>query len=396
MSAVLNFPAKPQRQRAAPTKVSLTENRVEALKPDGDLVVFDTKVMGLAVRVRASGSKSYIWTRKVRGRPVRLLLGKVPGLRLDDARKAAERLNGQVAAGEDPRAERALAKAAAAVKSVTLADAYTAFLDGKERRASTVLDYRTVWRLHVPASMKTKALADVAPQDIEVAKARLIKAGKARTAGKVVVMLSAIMRVAGRRHDNPADSISKPASKVRTRRLNAGEIRALLRVLDERRGETFADMIAIALLTGARRGALCTMQWGDVDLAGGVWVVPSQWSKNTKELAIALPARAVDILKARRATKGPSPWVWPSTKSETGHITNPEKPLSALLRLAGVSKVSMHDLRRSLGSLLAMGGANASTIQKVLGHVSPQSAKAYLHLDVAAAREAVERALGDD
>jgi hypothetical protein len=46
-----------------------------------------------------------------------------------------------------------------------------------------------------------------------------------------------------------------------------------------------------------------------------------------------------------------------------------------------------------LGSRLAMDGVAGATISKVLGHVSPQSLKAYAHLDVTAGREAIERAL---
>jgi integrase len=54
---------------------------------------------------------------------------------------------------------------------------------------------------------------------------------------------------------------------------------------------------------------------------------------------------------------------------------------------------TLHDVRRTLGSRLAMDGVAGATISKVLGHVSPQSLKAYTHLDVTAGREAVERVL---
>ena len=54
---------------------------------------------------------------------------------------------------------------------------------------------------------------------------------------------------------------------------------------------------------------------------------------------------------------------------------------------------TLHDVRRTLGSRLAMNGVAGATISKVLGHVSPQSLKHYAHLDVTAGREAVERAL---
>jgi integrase len=54
---------------------------------------------------------------------------------------------------------------------------------------------------------------------------------------------------------------------------------------------------------------------------------------------------------------------------------------------------TLHDVRRTLGSRLAIDGVAGQTISKVLGHVSPQSLKAYAHLDVAAGREAIERTM---
>jgi hypothetical protein len=40
-----------------------------------------------------------------------------------------------------------------------------------------------------------------------------------------------------------------------------------------------------------------------------------------------------------------------------------------------------------------MDGVAGATISKVYRHVSPQSLKSYVHLDVAAGREAIEQAL---
>ena len=68
----------------------------------------------------------------------------------------------------------------------------------------------------------------------------------------------------------------------------------------------------------------------------------------------------------------------------------------AFLKAAEIDEpVSLHDVRRTLGSSLAKSGAAAATISKALGHVSPQSARAYVHLDVEPARAAIEKALGD-
>ena len=128
----------------------------------------------------------------------------------------------------------------------------------------------------------------------------------------------------------------------------------------------------------------------------GVWLVPATWAKSKREMAIPLSGEAVRILKARREgysqSGAGSPWVWPSSESATGHVVNPEKPWRRLLKAAGVHEhTTLHDIRRTLGSRLAMDGAAGATISKVLGHVSSQSLKAYVHLDVQAGGEAIDR-----
>jgi integrase len=81
--------------------------------------------------------------------------------------------------------------------------------------------------------------------------------------------------------------------------------------------------------------------------------------------------------------------------AKVGHVVNPEKPWRRFLKAAGITEgVSLHDVRRTLGSSLVKSGAAAAIISKALGHVSPQSARAYVHLDVELARAAIEKALG--
>ena len=94
----------------------------------------------------------------------------------------------------------------------------------------------------------------------------------------------------------------------------------------------------------------------------------------------------------RSAVTAPSTWVWHSEKSETGHVVNPEKPWRHFLKAAGIAeRCSLHDVRRTLGSSLASSGISLPIISKALGHVSAQSARAYVHLDVEPARNAMSR-----
>jgi integrase len=380
--------------RSTSKKLALTEQRIADLKETGStFYVNDSRMPGLSVRVTKVGVKSYVFTKKIKGKLFRVTLGKTAGMTLSAARMAAAAHNGDIAKGVDVAAMRRAAKAATA-KAMTLASGYERFLTLKDRRPSTVEDYQRLWRLHIPDILKRKPLADISPSEIEKLKKELGKK-TTRTANKVVVLLSAIMSKCGRWAENPARGIERFEEHVRTRRLNADELSRLWKALDVAETGLWSDFFKVLIMTGARRDALCSMRWQDLDLDAGVWVVPATWSKNRREMAIPLTKVAVNVLERRQDSRTQSPWVWTSSKAAVGHVVNPEKPWRAFLKTAGImDRVSLHDVRRTLGSNLAKSGAAAATISKALGHVSPQSARAYIHLDVEPARAAIEKALG--
>jgi integrase len=391
---VVAFPVCKQ-SRAAPRKVALTEQRVADLDVVGKTYyVNDIRMPGLSVRVTKAGVKSYVFTKKIsRNQLCRLTLGKTASMTLSAARKAASAHHGDIAKGIDVAAVRRAAKAAASIKAITLADAYERFLKLKDRRPSTAKDYDFLWRLHVPDSLKRRALGDITTLDVERLKIKIGSKAR-RTANKVVVLLSAIMSKCGRWADNPARDVDRFEESVRTRRLNAEELGRLWKVLENAGESVWADFFKVLVVTGARRQALCSMRWQDLDLTAGVWVVPATWSKNRREMAVPLTSIAVKVLKSHQKRLSRSQWVWPSAKSRLGHVVNPEKPWRRFLMAAEITEsVSLHDVRRTLGSNLAKSGAAAATISKVLGHLSPQSARAYVHLDVDPARIAIEKAL---
>src|SRR4030088_3475737 len=167
-SNIVALPLTRQKPGSAPKKLALPELRVADLKIVGSTIyVNDARMPGLSVRVTKAGVKSYVFTKKVNGRFLRLTLGKTASMTLSAARSAASAHHGDIAKGVDIAAARRSAKAAAVVKAMTLADAYERFLTLKDRRLSTKSDYKRLWRLHLPDHLKRKPLADVTPTDVE-------------------------------------------------------------------------------------------------------------------------------------------------------------------------------------------------------------------------------------
>jgi integrase len=274
-------------------------------------------------------------------------------------------------------------------KPATLDDAFQAHIARPDMRLSTRRDYTSLWEVWVPARLKGRPLADIDTAQLKQLHSNIGKQ-HSRTANKILALLSALFGQHGRRHDNPVQGISRFREEPRQRVLSLDELRRLRTALEAER-EPWRSFFMLALLTGARRGALQRMRWVDIDLDAAIWRIPAEWSKNRKVVTIALATEAVTVLRALHETRGASIWVFP-TNSKAGHLTEPRKAWSRVLKRAGIEGAIIHDLRRTLGTAVAADGGNAAIIQAVLGHMSAQSAKSYLHLSAEVARETVEKA----
>ncbi len=99
------------------------------------------------------------------------------------------------------------------------------------------------------------------------------------------------------------------------------------------------------------------------------------------------------VLQTRREAANGSPWVFPS-HGATGHLVEPKKAWRRVIDRAGLVDVRPHDLRRSLGSWMAMTGAGLPMVGKMLGHTQPVTTAIYARLAVDPVREAAEKAVG--
>ena len=83
--------------------MKLTERKIQDLNVEGDAkdrLVFDDEQRGLAVRVTASGGRTYLAQYTLHGQKHRVPLGAVSALSLAKAREAAAAVLGDVAHGK--------------------------------------------------------------------------------------------------------------------------------------------------------------------------------------------------------------------------------------------------------------------------------------------------------
>ena len=100
-----------RRQQGWPMRLTATEIRKLGLKGDvAEAIVFDDDVPGFGVRLRAGGSRTFVFQYKLGSKQRRLTLGPVTALDLGKARDAARDLYAKVRLGGDPAGEKVQAR----------------------------------------------------------------------------------------------------------------------------------------------------------------------------------------------------------------------------------------------------------------------------------------------
>lgn len=206
---------------------------------------------------------------------------------------------------------------------------------------------------------------------------------------------------------NPAAGHETFVEASRERFLRPDELAPFFSALSAEPSQTMRDFILLALLTGARRSNLAAVAWADLDLGRAEWTVPGNLMKNGQRQTITLTPEAVGILRNREGQQrlprkpGARPsqrerleaaYVFPSPKSTSGHIEEPRAAWRRVLQTASIADLTIHDLRRTLGSWQARTGASLVLIGKSLNHKDQQSTAIYARLDLDPVRQSIERA----
>lgn len=185
---------------------------------------------------------------------------------------------------------------------------------------------------------------------------------------------------------NPATKIRKFILTPRERFLQEDELSRFFSALNSLRYETTRDFLLMCLLTATRRSNVAAMRWDEISFERQIWHVPR--TKNGTSEIKPLISEALAIL-ARRKKRSNSEWVFPSTRSATGHLTKPEAAWAEVVKRASLTNLRIHDLRRTLASYQALTGVDVLAIAKTLNHKDLKSTLIYARLNVEGVRTAI-------
>ena len=393
-------------QEAESVVGKLTKRAVDALEPRAaDFFEWDSDLAGFGVRVWPTGKKVYLVQYRADARTRRVKLGNHGALTVDEARKAAKVVLGDVARGEDPAEDKATRR-----KSLTVADLCATYLDAAERglvmgkrgaakKASTLDTDRGRVARHIVPLLGTKLVCDVTAADVNrfvrdvtagktatVVKTGLrgkaVVEGGAGTAARTTGLLGGILSFAvseGVILTNPAQGVRRPADKRRQRRLTAGDYRRLGDALLEIENEAAEADQAIAgakllALTGCRLGEVINLRWSEGDEAGGCFRLV-----DTKEGAQVRPiGKAAFAVLARLKRRDGCPYVLPATRS-SGPFGGMPGAWRRIAARAALDDVTPHTLRHGFASVANDLGLTESTVSALLGHAAGTVTGRYIH-----------------
>lgn len=423
---------------STPSRVRFTAARVRGFACPADkseATYWDDEALGLGLRVRPSGAKTYLFQFRIHGKAGRVTIGSPDTWGIDQARAEARRLKVLVDTGTDPRQEREdkdtahtakLAEKAAHVEevrrqAVTLGELWPRYIEARRDdwgKHSLNDHIRAMQAPGLPRarskeltqpgalhSLKDARLPDLTPERLE---AWLRTETKTRPTVSALAyrLLRAFLNWAdthpglkglARTEATAAGNVKKavPTSKAKKDALEREQLGAWFDEVRRINNSVIANYLQALLLTGARPESMRALRWQDVDFKWNRLTIRDKAESyggqdGTRTIPLTpyvasllhdLKRRAPSVRNINDPTPGSlSPWVFASPTSATGYITEPSRANAQVCIMAGIPHVSPQGLRRSFGTLSEWVETPAGIAAQIMGHAPSATAEKHFRV----------------
>jgi integrase len=329
-------------------------------------VYWDAALPSFGLAVTERGAKSYVIQYRSGRISRRYTINSVLGL--EDARREARAVLGQVARGHDPVVERRRTSEASKNTLRAVCERYLVREGGKLR--TTAKRQANLERLVYPV-LGDRQIDDIKRSDINALLDDIEDQCGAAMADQLLATLRRICNWHAIRDDQFRTPFvrgmarRKPEQRERDRILTDDELRAVWRT-----AEVFASpwgqFIRFLLLTACRRTEAAAMTWSEI--SGDEWTIPKERYKTGVEVTLPLSKAAMKILAGIPRIEG----------CEFVFTTDGRTPISGFSTFklkfdiaCGVKDWRLHDLRRSARSLMSRAAVNSDIAERCMGHALP-------------------------
>jgi integrase len=357
---------------------------IDAVKPPktGRKEVWDGDLPGFGLRVYYTGKKVYIAKYRLRddGKHQLMTLGDAKVLTIAQARTAYKAVLADVAEGKDPQGERRAAKSQE--KPLTFAELADLWMDdhAKPHRRTWKEDERRLRA--VTAKLGTKKAAGVTTrmlsrihQDIGDKRGKT-EANRTITTVRAVFGKAVTWKDLPRDFDNPASGVDLYPEPRRTRIVRRAEFPGLLAAIKDYGDPIVAGALLTLVFTGLRKRDVLNLQWSDVDMEAGLIALRMQKTSDVR--LVAMSASTTAVFTSLPRFEG-NPYVFPG-RIKGKPLQSLKKAWTSIRTTAGCPDLWMHDLKRTVGTMLALAGESNFMISQVLGHRDESTARHYVSL----------------
>ena len=364
------------------SKISLTQSFVDNALCPADKTkcdYFDTKVVGLLLKVLPSDRKSYyLRGYDSRGRLFEKKFADGKATKLDDARAMATKYLAKITLGEDPFAKKKELKLIPTMEEFTR-NSYLPF--AKSYKKSWATDEGLI-RNHINPYFGKMYLDEIKQKDFIDFISKHSNTHKPGSVNRVIILMRYIMNCAIRWeipniHKNPTSGVPLREENNKIERyLNADEATRLMDQIRNSPNTMLYYIIGMLILTGARKREVLDAKWADFDLERQTWRIPL--TKAGKARYVPLSEGAIALLnqvpKLDRCK-----YVFANPASKQPYISI-FCAWNTARNKAGLKDVRIHDLRHSFASFLVNSGRSLYEVQKILGHTQIKTTQRYAHL----------------
>ena len=371
--------------------MQITERSLKATKPRAkDFFLRDDELKGFGVKITPTGRKSFVAEGRIRGGGTkRVTIGTHPALSVSQARIQAASILADMQMGKDPKAEREAAKRA----NRTLSEAFEDYMAGKERKPSTVIDYRSCFRL-VFGDWAKRPMTAITKADVEKKFRHESEFRGVRSANKAFAILSGVCNWAmadDTIQSNPCDILKFKSMRKAPRRKNSylsdRAVGRLIHFFEVEKdwpetpshgvSDQGANYLKLLLFTGLRKSEALKLRWDNVDWEERYLLLKD--TKNGREHYVPLSGPAMTLLGDQRKANEAldSPYIFPSRHDAKKPMTEPKSQLERVIRATGL-KFTLHDLRRTFATHASAQGVNHEMIKRALNHKSGDVTDGYI------------------
>ncbi len=325
---------------------------------------------GLYLEVDANGSKRWFWKYYFDGKEKRLALGSYPGAKLKDARAARDDARRVQQQGFDPAQHRRLQRLQNRSQAAITFEAVAREFHVTQSKAWSK-QYAVRWIERMEKDLfpwiGKLALSSVTAPVLLNALRRVEKRGASETAHTLRQTAGQVFRfgiATGRCERNPAPDLQGALTPVLVKHVGAvldvDAAKMLMNAIAGYEGQpTTRTALFISALLFQRPGNVRHMEWGELNLDVGMWMIPSSKMKrrihektNGRPHLVPLALQAIDMLRELRPLTGQGQYVFPSLHGKGRPMS--ENTLRTALRRLGYANEEMtpHGFRAMARTIL--------------------------------------------